>query len=71
MADEIPNANVVRLALDGNRWCAVIGPDAQSGVMACGLNPESAIVALAVACVRRGWQFDPTWRPGKTSLHDA
>jgi hypothetical protein len=71
VADEIDNANVVRLVKDGDRWCALIGPDPQRGLMGTGLNPVSALVNLTVRCAKKRWPFDDSWKPGKTRLHDA
>lgn len=71
MADEIKNANVVRLVKDGNRWLALIGPDPQTGLMGSGVNPAGALVDLAVRCAIAHWPFDATWTPGKTDFHDA
>lgn len=71
MADEIQNANVIRITRDGDRWLAVIGPDPQRGLVGSGPNPASALLALVGRCIAFRWPFDETWQPGKTSLHDA
>lgn len=63
MADEVCNANVVRITRDGDRWVALIGPDPQLGLMAHGPNPVSALLSLAIEAARLGWPFDPTWTP--------
>ena len=63
MADEIPNANVIRLVKDGNRWCALIGPDPQQGLMGTGPDPLLALYMLISHPSISTWQFDDTWRP--------
>lgn len=62
MADEIRNANVIRVQRDGPRWCALIGPDLQRGVAAFGRNPVSALWGLVYRLARCGWCFDDSWR---------
>lgn len=71
MADEVRNANVVRIGQDGNAWYALIGPDPQSGLMGTGASPEAALWNLCDRVLRLGWVFDPSWQPGKTTFHDA
>jgi hypothetical protein len=70
MADVIDRANVARVFKDGDRWLALIGPDAQRGVIGSGINPVSALLALAARCALLGWTFDESWEPnpGPTSL---
>lgn len=61
MADEIRNANVIRLTRDGDRWCALIGPDLATGVAGFGFGPIGALFELLLKLARRGWPFDETW----------
>lgn len=71
MADEVRNANVVRVFRDGARWCALIGPDLQSGLAWFSDTPETALVGLSLMLALGGWHFDETWREGKTGFHSA
>lgn len=71
MADEIRNANVIRLSRDGDRWCALVGPDLQVGRAGFGITALSALLALTMDLARHGWPFDDTWREGKTDFHSA
>lgn len=61
MGDVIHNANVIRVSRDGRGWCALIGPDAQQGVLGCGPNPVSALFNLVWKLARYGWPFDASW----------
>ena len=63
MADEILHANIIRVTKDGPRWCALIGPDPQRGLVAFGSTPALALERLALECDIRGWVFDETWKP--------
>jgi hypothetical protein len=64
VADEIDNANVIRLTRDdAGLWTAAIGPDDGRGRTALGPKPIDALVNLALALQWCGWVFDPTWRP--------
>jgi hypothetical protein len=63
MADEIPNANVIRLSKDGDRWAALIGPDPQRGLLGFGSHPHEATHNLLLKCYRLGWCWDETWAP--------
>jgi hypothetical protein len=63
VADEILNANVIRVTKDGDKWCALIGPDPQRGVMGFGTTPVSALWRLLARLGEHGWCWDETWRP--------
>lgn len=63
MADEIQDANVVRIARDGDRWLALIGPDPQQGLIGSGRTAAEALRDLAERCYLLGWCFDESWRP--------
>ena len=63
MADEIPNANVIRVMKDGPRWCALIGPDPQRGLVEFADTPQMAVWVLMVRAKASGWVFDETWKP--------
>lgn len=62
---------MIRLVNDHGHWIAVIGPDAQVGLVGVAATPIQALINLAVKCARHRWPFDDSWTPGKTTLHDA
>lgn len=62
MADEIRDANVIRVHHNGYRWYAEVGPKGL-GLVADGRTAAVALASLAVKCGSLGWCFDPTWKP--------
>jgi hypothetical protein len=71
MADEIRNQNVVTVTLEGDIWCARIGPRGQ-GLEGRATHPARALRALAAAVEIKGWPFDPTYVPKpEPTFHDA
>lgn len=66
MADEIPLCNVIRIEyrpqmVHGQRWRALIGPDAERGQWAIGPTPDIAIDYLRRLLAELSWPWDPTW----------
>lgn len=41
--------NVIRLVLDGDQWCALLGEDLQKGIAGFGQTPALAVAELAQA----------------------
>lgn len=62
MADEIAKANVIRVTREGRGWCALIGPDAQVGVVGTGPSAISALFNLVWQLAKNGWCWDASWR---------
>ena len=65
MADEIENANVIRIWHDDavGLWRARIGPDGDAGIAFEASRPIEVICGLATVLQWYGWPFDPSWRP--------
>jgi hypothetical protein len=63
MADEIKDANVVRLWRDpaSGKWCGLLGPDDGRGLLTSKhISPFVVLATLAHHSRMRGWPFDPT-----------
>lgn len=53
---------MIKLSLDGNKWCALIGWDLQEGVAGFGDTPEEAIADLADELQRLAVKLKPSLR---------
>jgi hypothetical protein len=67
VADEIPDANVVRLWRDpkSGKWCGLLGPADGSGLLLMerdNTGPNGLLVNLACAAQCADWPYDPTAR---------
>jgi hypothetical protein len=47
----------IRIGLDGDQWCALIGGNLQEGLAGFGATLGEAIEALGVEVQRVGWNF--------------
>lgn len=63
---------MITIVFDGDReWVASIGPSDGTGLTASGRSAASALLHLADRIDIDGWCFDPSWKPGKMTYHDA
>jgi hypothetical protein len=62
VADEIPDANVVRLWHDpvGGQWHGLLGPNDGRGLTASGGSASLTLLMLAGYAIQYRWPFDPT-----------
>jgi hypothetical protein len=61
------HSNEIRLFRDGDKWCALIGPNAAEGIMGWGFRPDSALHDLAALIGIGKWECDPDWHPHSES----
>jgi len=49
--------NIIKLTLDGDAWCALLGEDLQEGLAGFGDTPSDALKELVAAIEEEGWNF--------------
>lgn len=54
MKENIIAENIVKLKMDGDKWCALIGANLQEGEAGFGDTRSEALVALALNLARQG-----------------
>ncbi|SRR6266849_593047 len=47
----------IRITIDGDQYCALVGPDPMQGRMGCGPTPSDALRNLATEIEIYGWNF--------------
>lgn len=57
-----PTDATVRVFLDGDSWCALVGPDLQDGVAGFGVTPAHALTDLAENLIGNPWPEDDAAR---------
>jgi hypothetical protein len=56
-----PTPATVRIFEDGDKWCALLGPDLQEGIGGFGATPTAALRDLARRMDAEGWELE---KPG-------
>jgi len=49
--------DVIRVFIDGDHWCAVLGEDLQDGLAGFGNTPQEALRELADEIDQYGWNW--------------